>query len=42
MFLNSVGCILGILYFLANIHLLMSNTMYILLGLDYLPQDDIF
>jgi hypothetical protein len=40
--LSSVDCVLGILYFLANIHLLVVHTMHVLLDLNYLTQNDIF
>jgi hypothetical protein len=33
---------MGILYFLANSHLSVSTYIYVLLGLGYLTQDDIF
>ena len=41
-FLQSMGCIIGILNFLANNNLSVNNTMNILLGLGYLTQDDVF
>ena len=40
--LSSVDWIFGILYFLANIHLLVSTYHACPLGLSYLTEGDIF